>query len=428
MRPGQLSAEMKKKQLLLDGLSKQFKQAFAQGRFEPALQYALQACRVAPQMAVGRSDAAVCLVKLERWAEAIEQAQMALRLGPPSLATLDALAHAHGGLLQWDEVQRWGMQALLQRQQQFGGPPPLPHTPEPLPPEPSEATREHNIIAFALFGDSPKYCEAAVLNVLERERLYPHWTCHFYVDGSVPEHVLQRLNAPGSRVFRVTPEQERWPGPMWRFLAYDTPGLHRVVFRDADSVITEREVSAVDEWVASGQRFHHMRDAATHTELLLAGLWGCTGGALPPMADLMARFLSKPVASRHFADQFFLRELVWPYARESLLQHDSVFGFMDGKSFPHGPRQDDFHVGWAEGGAIIEIQTAVPDGEPLTWTVYDTSPEQRLVCSYPGVSQAGVVRTHLPRRWARALAAGEMVVRTRATGADAGLAKPASTP
>ena len=41
MRPGQVNAEFKKKQLLLEGLSKQFKQAFAQGRFEQALQYAL---------------------------------------------------------------------------------------------------------------------------------------------------------------------------------------------------------------------------------------------------------------------------------------------------------------------------------------------------------------------------------------------------
>jgi len=413
MKPGRGQADLKKKQLLLDGLSKQFKQAFAHGRFEQALQAALQACRVAPQMAVGRSDASVCLVKLERWPDAIEQAHMALTLGPPSLATLDALAHAHGGLGQWDEVRQWGLKALQARQQQFGGPVPMPHEPAPLPPPPSEATREHNVIAFALFGASPKYCESAVLNVQERERLYPNWTCHFYVDDTVPEHVLQRLQAPGSRVFKVSAEQQNWPGPMWRFLAYDTPGLHRVIFRDADSVITEREVGAVAEWVVSKQRFHHMRDAATHTELLLAGLWGCVGGALPPMQQLMARFLKKPVASRHFADQFFLRELVWPYARDSLLQHDSVFGFLDAKPFPDGPRQDDFHVGFAEGAAVIEIESALPEGTPVVWTLYGDASSDEVVCSYPGVCQGARVTTHLPRRWARALAAGSMRVRTR---------------
>jgi hypothetical protein len=413
MQPRFKGADQKKKQLLLDGLSRQFKQAYALGRYEQALQFALQASRVAPQMAVCRSDAAVCLVKLERWTAAIEQAQMALALGPASLATLDALAHAHGGLDQWDAVQQWGLQALKARHQQFSLAPPI-QIPEPgLPPPPSAATQHLNIIAFSLFGDSPKYGETAVINAQERERLYPHWTCHFYVDASVPVHVLQRLESSGSRVFHVGAQQQAWPGPMWRFLAYDTPEVHRVVFRDADSVISEREAGAVAQWILSGHRFHHMRDAATHTELLLAGLWGCVGGALPPMHRLMEQFMKKPVASRHFADQFFLRELVWPYARESLLQHDSVFGFMDPQPFPDGPRQHDFHVGCAEGAALIEIKTDHPDGTAVLWTLYGCEPQAPAICTYPAVCSSGSIRTHLPGRWARALAAGKMQVRTR---------------
>lgn len=413
MQPRFTGPDQKKKQLLLDGLSRQFKQAYGQGRFEQALQLALQASRVAPQMAVCRSDAAVCLVKLERWSEAIEQAHRALDLGPASLATLDALAHAHGGLGQWDAVQQWGLRALNARLQQFSLPPPI-QIPLPSgPPVPSVATQDHNIIAFSLFGDSPKYCETAVLNVQERERLYPHWTCHFYVDASVPVHVLQRLASAGSRVFQVSAEHQAWPGPMWRFLAYDTPGLHRVVFRDADSVISEREAGAVAQWIESGHRFHHMRDAATHTELLLAGLWGCVGGALPPMHQLVQRFMKKPVTSRHFADQYFLREQVWPYARESLLQHDSVFGFMGAQPFSDGPRRHDFHVGCAEGAALVEIKADHPDGTALHWTLFEKDPQERALCTYPAVCRSGGIHTHLPGRWAQALGSGQMLVRTR---------------
>jgi hypothetical protein len=404
--------DQKKKQLLLDGLSRQFKQAYAEGRFEQALQFALQASRVAPQMAVCRSDAAVCLVKLERWAESVEQAQLALGLGPPSLATLDSLAHAHGGLGQWEAVQQWGLRALEARLQQFNLAPPFEIGEPTPPPPPCAATREHNIIAFSLFGDSPKYGETAVLNVEERERLYPHWTCHFYVDASVPAHVLHRLETAGSRVFHVNTEQQTWPGPMWRFLAYDTAGLHRVIFRDADSVISEREAGAVAQWIMSGHRFHHMRDAATHTELLLAGLWGCVGGALPPMHQLMQQFLKKPVTSRHFADQFFLRELVWPYARASLLQHDSVFGFMGAQNFRDGPRQDDFHVGCAEGAAMIEIKADHPDGTPVQWTLFEREPQERAICTYTAICRNGRIHTHLPGRLARAIKKGQMLVRT----------------
>jgi hypothetical protein len=70
---------------------------------------------------------------------------------------------------------------------------------------------------------------------------------------------------------------------MWRFAAYDDPNVDRVIFRDADSIISTREAGAVEEWVASGQAFHAMRDYGSHTDLLLAGMWGVARGALPPM-------------------------------------------------------------------------------------------------------------------------------------------------
>jgi hypothetical protein len=398
-------------QARLNTLAAAFRQATAAGNFEEALSHATAAARLAPSLPVPRTDMAFCMVKLRRWAEAVEHAKAALKLGPPTLAALDALAHASGELGQWDEVRVWGLKALEARAAKFGGPAPIAHQAAPLPPPPSPGTREQNVIAFSLFGAEPKYCETAVLNVEERARFYPDWTCHFYVDETVPGQVIKRLLVPGSRVYRVDETERQWPGPMWRLIACDEPGLHRVIFRDADSVINAREAGAVADWVASGTRFHHMRDGASHTELMLAGLWGCTGGALPPIKDLVARFLEKPLASRHFADQYFLREFVWPYARASLIQHDSLFGFLDHRSFPEGPRRDDFHVGCAEGASRIGMATGLPDGAALRWTLYRQGPRPEPVCSYPGVSRNDRVIVDLPSRWARALVAGDMLIR-----------------
>lgn len=399
------------KQLLLESISGKFKQAFAAGQYQQALDFALQATRLAPRLVVARCDVSACLIRLERWEEAIAHARQALNLGPSPLAALDALAHAHGMLRQWDDVRVWGRKALVAREVQFARSFPIPLEPAPLPPAPSAATRQLNIIAFSLFGASPKYCETAVLNASERQRLYPDWTCHFYVDETVPEHVLRRLAVPGSRVFHVDEEQRIWPGPMWRFIASDHPGLHRVIFRDADSVISNREALAVREWVDSPARFHLMRDAPSHTELLLAGLWGCVGGGLPSMRKLVAGFLEKPLVSRHFADQYFLREWVWPYARESLMHHDSVFALPGSRPFPDGPRRDDFHVGSAEGATAIGMHAEFPDGTTVNWTLYEKQPQLRPVCTYPAVATGGRVKTELPKRIALALAAGEMLVR-----------------
>jgi hypothetical protein len=48
------------------------------------------------------------------------------------------------------------------------------------------------------------------------------------------------------------------------------------------------------------------------------------------------------------ADQDFLRKYVWPYARQRILQHDSVFDFMNSRPFPEGLQRKDFHVGCVE--------------------------------------------------------------------------------
>ena len=319
-------------------------------------------------------------------------------------------------------MRRHGLQALNMRAQHFGGAPPLPAPePGPLPPPPSAQTREHNIISFSLFGGNSKYCEPAILNVQEQPRIYPHWVCRFYVDSSVPASVIDRLRQGGAQIVTVDGPAARWPGPMWRFLALDDPHMHRVLFRDADSVISQREAEAVDEWVKSDRRFHIMRDNGSHTELMLAGLWGVVSGSLPPLEKLMQRFLSVPLESQHFADQYFLRKYIWPYARASLLQHDSMFGFMGGIPFPGGARPDDFHVGYAEGSPFFTAQSDLPDGSAVTWelTLIETPADggaarEQRVCAYPATVKNGAVVANIPARYARRLQQGTARVQVTA--------------
>jgi tetratricopeptide (TPR) repeat protein len=398
------------------------KMLYEQGRYAEALAACLQVTRSHPAIANAWIDAALNSVKLERWQDAIRYGQTALARGGNTLALYDALAHAHSKLGQWDEVRRYGLRALTMRAQRFGGEPPLP-PPEPgaMPPLPSAQTRQHNIIAFSLFGGNSKYCEPAVLNVQEQPRIYPHWVCRFYVDNSVPEYTLNRLRNGGAQIVVVDGPATRWPGPMWRFLALNDPHAHRILFRDADSVISRREVEAVDQWLASDKRFHIIRDSGSHTELMLAGLWGVVAGSLPQLDKLMERFLSAPLESRHFADQYFLRKYVWPYARTSLMQHDSIFGFMNGVPFPDGVRPDDvhvFHVGHAEGSPYFTAPSNFPDGSEMTWelSLIETPdnggpPREELVCTYPCVVSQGAVKAHIPARYARRIEQGTARVR-----------------
>jgi hypothetical protein len=378
---------------------------YMQGRYQEALDVCLQTAQAHPNTALAWIDAAINCAKLLRWPEAVRYGEAALACGGHTLGLCDLLAQAYCEVGQWDKARTYGLQAFELRERQFGGPPVIaPPEPEPMPPLPSAQTRERNIIAFSLFGREAKYCETAVLNVQDQPGIYPHWVCRFYVDDSVPANVIDRIRAGGGQVVLVEGPAAQWPGPMWRLLALNDPLAHRILFRDADSLISRREAHAVDQWLTSGKRFHMMRDWGSHGELMLAGLWGVVAGSLPPLDELMALFLRVPIHDRHFVDQYFLRQYVWPYARTSLMQHDSVFGFMGGVPFPDGARPPGFHVGGSEGSGSFVAKANLPDGLEVTWALYliDDGPSQeKLICSYPGVMKNGTVTAHVPGRYAQ---------------------------
>lgn len=376
------------------------------GRFAQALALCRQLIAQGVKHPNVLADAAVCCVYLGQWADAASYAQKALALDPKNLSSLDALAHAKAGLRDWPACTQAGRGALELRAAQVANTAPFA---APLADGPQGASTD--IIAFSLFGGNPKYCETAVLNCLEQPAIYPHWQCRFYVDASVPQAVRDRLVAAGGQVLVVTGAIAAWPAPMWRFAALDAPDARRVIFRDADSVISTREAGAVRDWIASGRKFHAMRDSGTHTELLLAGLWGATKGALPPMATMIADFLRTPVENAHFADQFFLRRYVWPFARQDLMQHDSLFGFMGGLPFPDGPRRDDFHVGYAEGSPVVRVTSALPDGSDVIWELTAKGGASDVICRYPAKISAGHLTTHLPARYARQVQSGDLIIR-----------------
>jgi len=378
----------------------------------------LQLARADPSMAAAWHGAASNCIWLGRWEDAIRYAQTGLAHHHDRFELYDVLTHAYGSLGQGDEVRRYGLQALNIRVRRFSGEPVIPLTDlPPMPPPPSAQTRERNVIAFSLFGRDSKYCEPAVLNVQEQPNIYPHWVCRFYVDDSVPKSVIARLRAGGAQIVTVDGPAAQWPGPMWRLLALDDPQVHRILFRDTDSIISRCEAAAVGQWLTSGKRFHMMRDWFGHTELILAGLWGVVGGSLPPLGALIDRFMSAPLESRHFADQFFLRHYVWPYVRTSLMQHDSMFGFMGGVPFPDAERSPGFHVGCMESVLISSPKNNLPDGAEVTWGLFriekrdNGQTREEMVCSYTNATKDGIVRAYIPRRYAHWIEQGTAYVR-----------------
>jgi hypothetical protein len=137
-------------------------------------------------------------------------------------------------------------------------------------------------------------------------------------------------------------------GLFWRFLVEDDPSVDIYVVRDADSILNLQERWAVGDWLKSGKAFHVMRDNSQHSELMLAGMWGAHRGNIGGMEARIRKFVAAAarVANYTTADQHFLRQEIWPFARDSICIHDSFFNFMSPRRFSEDFRLPSWmHVG-----------------------------------------------------------------------------------
>ncbi len=377
-----------------------FRAFWNSGDYGSAKNVALDFAKNHPNVAGAWADAAACCIYLSDWDGAVRFAMRSHKLDPNLLSALDALSHGYCCLLDYSLTKKYGHMALFKRDQVFGS-----HSFASL--ENKEFSRDvlngvgESVISFSLFGSDPKYCEPAVINAQMQSDLYPAWVCRFYVDHSVPQPVISRLRKAGAQVLYVDDEMNRWPGTMWRFAAYDDPNVKRVIFRDCDSVISSRESAAVEEWCTTNYDFHVMRDFGSHCELMLAGLWGVRRGAMPMMRDMISNYLKASQIDLRFADQYFLRQYVWPYARNSILQHDSLFAFMNHKPFPNGAYEPSFHVGSLESASYFEVDGGFAGQSSVSWSIWHVNSLglESFVCEYDSNVMDGRFVARIPNRY-----------------------------
>lgn len=261
----------------------------------------------------------VAHLRCNDFAAARRHFEQALPARPDDANLRDGLARACAVLGDWDACQAHGERALILKDRAAGEAPP-PALP-PAPPFRADQP-ERNVIAFSLWGDSRRYLDGAVANARLAAHVFPEWRCRFYHDGSVPAPVLNELARQQARLVRVEDSAPRLhAGLFWRFAAAFDPDIDRFLIRDTDSLIGGRERDTVGEWLRSGRHFHVVRDNPSHTDLILAGLWGGVAGLLPDLTAEREAMLTDRHRTNH-CDQDFLNRHVWPLIRGSVLIHD----------------------------------------------------------------------------------------------------------
>ena len=117
----------------------------------------------------------------------------------------------------------------------------------------------------------------------------------------------------------------------WRFLTMLDSQVDITFSRDLDSLISNREVEAVKQYLRSPKEFHFMRDLPDHDIPILGGMWGVK---LTPKIEAKIyesfRFIfdSDLFYKDHNSkgpDQDILRMYIWPWAKDFAMAHDSYY-------------------------------------------------------------------------------------------------------
>lgn len=283
-------------------------------------------------------------------AEAVAPLEQYLGRGGKEVVAYDALASNHHMLGNFDEARKHGRASLEAKDRAS-------RALDELRPPPADVAQRPKVIAFSLWGSNPRYLRGALHNALLAREVYPGWICRFWIDESVPRDLSDALRSCEAEVVVCDAAEPPHRRLCRRFLVSDDSEAGYFLVRDCDSVVSQREAGAVREWLSSGKSFHVMRDWWTHTDIMLAGMWGGIAGVLPPMRDLIQSYNSAHVVTANW-DQWFLRDKVWGLIRNDCLVHDRIYQATGGLAFPAPDPEDSFHVGENESAARRDQQEA----------------------------------------------------------------------
>ena len=284
---------------------------------------------------------AVCCSRLEQYADAVKYALQVLDKEPDNYTAADTLAKSYYSLGFFDKASHFGQHSLIVKDKLCDN-----HTACELPTISLSKFIEGKpgAISFSLWGNNPRYLAGAVKNALIIPELLPGWTPRFYLDDTVPVDIIRCLENSGSIIIKMDQDQSLQEKLTWRFHVADDASVGYFLVRDVDSIVSVREALAVHEWLQSEYWFHVIRDWWTHTDLMLAGMWGGVAGVLPSLSKAISQHVPAVLDPPNF-DQWFLRHYVWSHVKSSSLIHDRFFGTGNAGDLPDIFTSESHHIG-----------------------------------------------------------------------------------
>jgi len=147
-----------------------------------------------------------------------------------------------------------------------------------------------------------KYITSLIDNIYVAKIIYPEWCVRVYIDhpdnemydetiNIIPEILVNHMINIGAQIYRVrTNIMKGMQKKIWRYLPLSEKCI--VLSRDIDSILTQKEADAVNEWCNdNSKKFHRMWDNPKFQgNVIDAGAFGGSSRCLPNALDKIKKF------------------------------------------------------------------------------------------------------------------------------------------
>jgi hypothetical protein len=136
------------------------------------------------------------------------------------------------------------------------------------------------------------------------------------------------------------------PPKMWRFYNVFFREADVYLFRDSDSIISQRELSLLSTWFESKFDANVIRDTRLHLYPIMAGTFSVKGSCISLMQNILKENPCFIKNRKHFYDQIYLAEIVYPKIISNLLVFSNFLVFENENYIKTDYRTTDFIGGY----------------------------------------------------------------------------------
>jgi hypothetical protein len=184
------------------------------------------------------------------------------------------------------------------------------------------------LISYTLYGSNFRYTQPLILNVKLSNQFYKEWQIRVYHDNTVPIDIIKTLKENNVSLININDTiYSNFAPKFWRFLPVFENIYDIIIFRDSDSILTQRESRYVNDWVDSNFDFHIIRDHNLHISPILAGMFGIKKKYFNLFAQQLLKNKKCTESTKYNSDQLFLGDCIYKKIIKNCLIHTSHFAF-----------------------------------------------------------------------------------------------------